>query len=159
MINTDTTGGQENPSVASDVQGNFVVVWRSNTGDGSGRGMFGQRYNMLGGAEGVEFQVNAFTEGDQQDVDVASDDEGNFVVVWEDVDGQDGDAHGVFAQRFDASGVPLGPQFQVNTTINRKQDNAVSAVVLAATSGCHNNASQSSLVSFQPESTYETENP
>ena len=46
---------------------------------------------------------------------VAVDGSGGVTVVWYGT-GQDGGALGVFGRRFDATGVPLGPQFQVNTT-------------------------------------------
>ena len=36
------------PSVASDASGNFVVVWQSYGQDGSGYGIFGQRYDSAG---------------------------------------------------------------------------------------------------------------
>ena len=39
---------------------------------------------------------------------------GNFVVVWASFS-QDGSANGVFAQRFDSSGAPLGVESRVNT--------------------------------------------
>jgi hypothetical protein len=64
--------------------------------------------------EGSEFRVNAYTTGNQRLPAVASDAAGNFIVVWESV-GQDGDNHGVFGQRYAASGVPRGGEFQVNS--------------------------------------------
>jgi hypothetical protein len=45
---------------------------------------------------------------------VASDSFGNFVVVWMS-DEQDGSDWGVFGQRYDSSGAPLGPEFRVDT--------------------------------------------
>ncbi len=59
------------------------------------------------------FQVNTYTSSHQNVADVAVDDSGNFVVVWES-DGQDGDGDGVFGRRFDSTGAPLSPEFQVN---------------------------------------------
>jgi hypothetical protein len=63
---------------------------------------------------GGEFRANTYTTGDQDDTSVASDASGNFVVVWQS-DGQDGSNRGIFARRYDASGAPRGPEFQVNT--------------------------------------------
>ena len=40
---------------------------------------------------------------------------GDFVVVWSDYSGEDGDEGGVFGQRFDVSGEKVGSEFQVNT--------------------------------------------
>jgi hypothetical protein len=114
QVNTYTTGGQGFPAVASDASGNFVVVWTSDGEDGSQGGIFAQRYDASGTPRGSEFRVNTYTTGWQSYPSVASDHAGNFVVVWNSY-GQDGDAYGVFAQRYDASGAPRGDEFQVNT--------------------------------------------
>ena len=111
--NTFTTGFQTFPSVASDSSGNFVVVWSSGQ-DGSGYGVFGQRYASSGTPLGAEFLVNTYTTDVQIRPAVASDASGNFVVVWES-DFQDGSEYGVFGQRFASSGAPVGPEFRVNT--------------------------------------------
>jgi len=113
-VNTFTTADQNRPSVAADASGNFVVVWRSYQQDGSSWGVFGQRYASSGTTLGPEFEVNTYTPGDQQYPSVAADPSGSFVVAWQSF-GQDGSTEGVFAQRYASSGVPLGPEFQVNT--------------------------------------------
>jgi hypothetical protein len=60
------------------------------------------------------FRLNTDNNGDTLDIDIAVDDDGNFVVVWENL-GADPilDTGGVWARRFAASGVPLGAQFRV----------------------------------------------
>src|SRR6185295_10007224 len=62
---------------------------------------------------GPEFRVNTYTTGSQAAPSVAADSSGNFVVVW--ASDQDGSNLGVFGQRYDSSGVPVGPEFRVNT--------------------------------------------
>ena len=47
-VNTYTTDDQYASSVAADAAGNFVVVWQSFGQDGSGLGVFGQRYDATG---------------------------------------------------------------------------------------------------------------
>ena len=113
QVNTYTTDNQALPAVAMDADGDFVVVWRSDGQDGSAWGIFGQRYDAAGTPQGSEFQVNTYTTSDQSSPSVAMDPNGNFVVVWESY-GQDGFNSGVFGQRFDASGTPQGAEFQVN---------------------------------------------
>ena len=81
--------------------------------DGSGEGVFGQRYDSSGAPLGPEFRVNTFTTGYQGLPAVAADLSGNFVVVWE--SGQDGAGDGIFGQRYASTGAPLGPEFRVNT--------------------------------------------
>lgn len=114
QVNTYTTDGQLRPSVASDENGNFVVVWESSQ-DGSGGSIVGQRYDNSGSPLGGEFQINTYTTGDQFSTEVASDASGNFVVVWEDLDGHDGSYEGIFGQRYDNGGNRRGGEFQVNS--------------------------------------------
>ena len=46
-VNTYTTSGQGSQSVAADSLGRFVVVWSSAYQDGSGSGIFGQRFGPI----------------------------------------------------------------------------------------------------------------
>jgi hypothetical protein len=43
--------------VTADSSGRFVVVWNSDTQDGSAFGVFGQRYNMIVPVELMHFRV------------------------------------------------------------------------------------------------------
>jgi oligoribonuclease NrnB/cAMP/cGMP phosphodiesterase (DHH superfamily) len=118
QVNTCTAGTQQTDSpqsVAMDAQGDYVVVWSSNGQDGSGWGVYGQRYNAAGVSQGSEFRVNTTTAGDQRYGAVAMDQAGDFVVTWSS-NGQDGSGWGIYAQRYNAAGVPQGGEFQVNTT-------------------------------------------
>jgi hypothetical protein len=115
-VNTYTTLAQRRPSVAAADSGNFVVVWASETQDGAGFGIFGQRYSDAGLPLGPEFRVNSYATGDQTYPSVASDAAGSFVVVWRSV------SQGVFAQRFGASGNPLGAEFRVDTSVGHSID-------------------------------------
>ena len=115
-VNANTIGLQRLGAVASDAAGNFVIVWADASGlDGSGYGVFGQRYDAAGNPRGPNFRVNTYTFGTQFFPEVASDRAGNFMVTWH-VFGQDGRPFGIFAQRYDAAGTPRGPEFRVNTT-------------------------------------------
>jgi hypothetical protein len=109
---TGTLGGKH--LVASDASGNFVVVWTSLYQDGSGDGVFGQRFDSSGGALGSEFRVNTYTSASQETPSVAGGSNGDFVVVWQDFT-QDGSSYGIFGQRFDGGGVPQGAEFRVNS--------------------------------------------
>jgi hypothetical protein len=121
QVNSYTTNGQRKSAVASDVNGNFVVVWQSLYQDGSTYSVFGQRFNAAGLPQGSEFQVNSYTTGSQTYPAVASAANGNFVVVWNSSD-QDGSDRGVFGQRFSAAGLPQGSEFQVNSYTTGSQN-------------------------------------
>ncbi len=114
-VNTYTADNQSNPTVAMDANGNFVVVWQSNGQDGSSYGVYAQRYNSSGVAQGSEFRVNTYTTVDQLEAAVAMDANGNFVIAWQSY-GQDAtNTIGIYAQRYNSSGVAQGGEFQVNT--------------------------------------------
>lgn len=115
QVNTFVTDYQYGPDVAYQPSGEFVVVWQSYGAlDGDGTGIFGQRFDTVGGMLGPEFQVNTVTTGYQTQAAVATTPAGGFVVVWSD-DGQDGSSLGVFGQRFNAVGTAVGGEFRVNT--------------------------------------------
>ena len=113
-VNTYTESSQSTPKVAAAGAGGFVVVWRSDGQDGSQGGIFGQRYDVAGAAQGPEFQVNTHTPGPQSYPAVSVRSDGQFVVVWQSF-GQDADHRGVFGQRFDAAGTPQGGEFPIHT--------------------------------------------
>ncbi|NJR64809.1 MAG: hypothetical protein HC772_04970, partial [Leptolyngbyaceae cyanobacterium CRU_2_3] len=91
---------------------------------------------------GGELQINTFTLGKQstQSLEqgttepqsrptraVAMDPTGGFVVVWtsqsqDDPNGLLGGGGGVYAQRYDNTGNPVGLEFQINTTVTLDQD-------------------------------------
>ncbi|MEM8560104.1 MAG: hypothetical protein AAGG50_19980, partial [Bacteroidota bacterium] len=76
---------------------------------------------------GEEFQVKAFTAGDQSPASVAMDMDGDFVVVWSS-DDQDGSREGVYAKRYAADGTLLGDEFRVNTYTTGRQSTASAAM-------------------------------
>ena len=115
QVNSYTTNDQTYPAVASDAAGNFVVVWRGGGQDGSGAGIFGQRFDAAGARAGSEFQVNSYTTFDQYSPAVASDDGGNFLVVWKRFANLGSEAN-IFGQRFEAAGAPAGGEFQINSS-------------------------------------------
>jgi hypothetical protein len=112
-LNSYTTGSQILPAVAADGSGNFVVVWDGMRPDDDS-GVWGQRFDSAGTSVGGEFRVNSYTSGVQFAPRIHMTSNGAFVIVWISRY-QDGDAHGVFGQRYDSSGLPRGSEFQVNS--------------------------------------------
>ncbi len=127
-VNT-TTGSDQNTlgdvgqAVAMDALGNYVVTWASYGQDGSGYGVYAQRYNAAGVPQGEEFRVNGTTSGSQNYPSVATDALGNFVVTWT----SNGD---VYARRYNALGAALGNEFRVNNSTAGSQD--YSAIAMSA---------------------------
>lgn len=120
LVNTTTADAQSQPAVAWAASGGFVIAWRSNGQDGGGTGIYAQRYNSSGVAQGSEFRVNTTTANAQDDPSIALDDDGDFTIVWRS-SGQDGSDYGVYGQRYTAAGVARGSEFRVNTTTSGPQ--------------------------------------
>jgi hypothetical protein len=118
-INTFTANHQHLPSVALDANGDAFVVWESLSQDGSNYGIFAQRFNDSGIKVGGEFQVNAYTIGDQSFPSVAADADGDVLVTWQSL-GQDGSNYGIYGQRFNKDGMKVGGEFQVSTYISQR---------------------------------------
>lgn len=120
QINTTTAGDQNDPRVVATDSG-FLVAWESDMFDGSNEGVVMQFLDSNAVPVGGELQVNTHTSGDQEDPAIAIMDDGTFAVVWES-QGQDGSQEGVFGQVFDPTGLPIGPEFQLNTYTPSRQD-------------------------------------
>ncbi|MFN0191471.1 MAG: cadherin domain-containing protein, partial [Aestuariivirga sp.] len=116
-VNTSTTGDQSDAVSTRLNNGNFVVVWTDEGGNGgdAGRGIKGQMFTAAGVAIGGEFIVNGTTAGNQQNASVTVLSNGKFVVVWEDSNPGADDADGcIRGQIFAEDGTKLGAEFLVN---------------------------------------------
>ncbi|HNM75094.1 MAG TPA: PKD domain-containing protein, partial [Accumulibacter sp.] len=109
------TVAQSEPSLAALSGGGFVLTWTDQSTDGSGNGVFAQRFNANGTTAGSSFQVNTFTTGDQSDSHVVGLTGGGFVVVWRSTGQDGGGSYGVFGQIYNSAGVAVGGEFRVNT--------------------------------------------
>ncbi len=99
----------EDPAVASDASGGFVVAWAAEYDVA----ILGRRYDSSGAALGSSFEI-AIRQGydDLRRPDVAMKGDGDFVVVWESYT-DDPDLEGIFGRRYDEVGTALGAPFQI----------------------------------------------
>lgn len=124
VSNAQATFLETRQAVASDAAGNYVATWTSGSQDGSSEGVYAQRFSASGVPLGAEFLVNSHVQGKQQYPAVAMSATGSFVITWSSL-GQDGaGTSGVYGQRFDAAGNPLGGEFLVNTTTAGNQQHS-----------------------------------
>jgi hypothetical protein len=119
--NTFTRENQDEPAVAGLTAGRFVIVWQSVPQDGSGIGVYAQRYTANGTRAGREFRVNSTTNLSQFDPAVAGLNDGGFIVTW--TSQQDGSESGIYGQRYSAGGAKVGSEFRVNNVIAGLQEN------------------------------------
>ncbi len=113
-VNSATAGAQNYNSVAMTPGGDFVVAWESDGQDGSGYGVYAQRYSAAGAAQGSEFRVNSFLNANQAVPRVAMASNGDFAIVWQSF-GQDGSGYGMYGQRYTPAGEAQGGEFRVST--------------------------------------------
>ena len=129
-VNTTTANSQETSledrgsqgAVATAPTGDSVVVWSSQSQDGSGWGVYGQRYDKTGAAVGGEFAINQTTANDQVWATVAMDNLGRYVVSWTSAN-QDGTPQSIYARTYAANGSASSSEFRVNTTATGNQHN------------------------------------
>jgi hypothetical protein len=117
-VNASKKGSQNQPVVAGLQNGGFVVTWTSPQ-DGSKTGVYAQRFTAAGTRAGTEFRVNSTTLGVQSGPAVTGLDNGGFVITWTSPDGA---STGIFGQRYNSTGTPVGGQFRVNKTAARAQE-------------------------------------
>jgi len=106
LVNTNTAGRQDEPAIAMDPNGNFVIAWtnRDNAADGNGSSIWGQRYFNTGAANGGNVRANSFTFGQQQHTGVAMNAGGEYIIVWQDPSGGDPSWAALEGKRYTATG-------------------------------------------------------
>ncbi|RZK09885.1 MAG: hypothetical protein EOO43_20840, partial [Flavobacterium sp.] len=121
-VNANTIDSQTNSAIASTTNGGFIITWQSNGQDGSGFGIYTQKFNADSSTLGSEVRVNTYTTNSQENPVIASNSNGDFVISWQS-NGQDGSGNGIYAKRYNSAGVPQGPEFKVNTYTTNNQEN------------------------------------
>ncbi|MDO4574549.1 MAG: trypsin-like serine protease [Planctomycetia bacterium] len=152
LVNDTTTLAldQQNPVVAIDNYGNFVIAWTAlgqgedstansnivarrfvkDTTVGSTVTTAGAEYIVNDGTYTVNGTTRSWQENNQKWASIAMDADGDFVISWTSY-GHDGTGNGfgatatgvngVYAQRYDNTGATVGEQFLVNTTTENDQ--------------------------------------
>jgi len=128
IVHTVTNDNQNLPVVEVADNGEWTVVWQSNSQDGSNAGVYQRRYSAAGAAlTAAEVLVNQFTAQNQQGPAIGMNALGEYVITWSS-DNQDGSSTGVYARRYSPAGAALGNEFLVNVTTAGAQNNPVVAL-------------------------------
>ncbi|MEL7191151.1 MAG: T9SS type A sorting domain-containing protein [Bacteroidota bacterium] len=121
LVNTTTANEQIYPAVAMNfINGDFIIAWQSLNQDGDGYGIYSRIYQATGSPITGELICNTTTAGNQIEPSVTFDDSGEYLVGWSSF-GTDGDNYGIYIQFFDAAGITIGSEFQVNSTTTSTQ--------------------------------------
>ncbi|MCH7527877.1 MAG: hypothetical protein IID39_10610, partial [Planctomycetes bacterium] len=115
-VNVHTRSMQSRPSVAIDGLGATWVAWESFAQDGSMGAIVARRFNENFSKSTNEIMINQTTVGDQSDVVVVADAQGNATFVWTTPARSKArpSLRHVVARRFDAQGKPLGAEFRMS---------------------------------------------
>ena len=117
LVNTTTSGQQLSPNIAMNGSGDFVIVWTDNATDGNQEGIYAQRYDAAGTVQGNETLINTTTVGSQDNADIAMNDDGAYIIVWNSY-AQDGGYMGVYHKSYSSTGNLIGSETKSNTTTN-----------------------------------------
>lgn len=126
VVNTFTANDQGNPAVAALADGGWVVVWESGGQDATLRTIYQQQYDAYGSPVGGEVRVSPAAMQAEEHPDVTALADGGWIVSWE-----EGDANGLglYQQRFDARGNPVGSATLINVTQTGTQQSAALAAL------------------------------
>lgn len=112
-VNPDPAGNQTVSALSDNsaglAGGGFVIAWQDSARGGS----FAQQFDAAGNPVGTHFKVGVISGG-QPNVAALAD--GGFVISWDSYNRDAFNSQGILAQRYDATGAPVGDEFQVNTT-------------------------------------------
>jgi len=111
-VNTKMVGKQQNPSVAMNNEGRFVVAWETSATSGDRRSIKARVYDQTGAPIDFELKISD-SSSNCYDPDVAIDDSGGFVVVWRQGEYKQ---YSILAMLYDPEGVPRTSIIRVNTT-------------------------------------------
>lgn len=116
QVNSYTEGWQDRPEIVALQSGGFLVVWESDGPDGDGEGIRAQQYNSSGSPVGGEFGINTTTAGEQRWPKVATLENGNVIVTWQQpvYDATDNRiASTSYGLILSATGQPVGAEFEI----------------------------------------------
>ena len=102
QANQFTSSQQAHVTVGVDDQDRVLVAWDSRRQQAGRYGVYGRWADLSGQLIGDEFPINQHVEGHQKQPSLAVDPTGGFWVAWTST-GQDGQAGGIVARKFDGT--------------------------------------------------------
>lgn len=119
---SDSKANQTLPKIAMTSDGSFVVVWNEQAGSAKINAQM-RSFAPDGKAIGEAKYIIGQTEGTRRNPDVAMDDNGNYVVSWDD-DNDNNGTYQLHAQKYDFNGNAIGKTLTVNSESAGQQINS-----------------------------------
>ncbi|MFT6227710.1 MAG: hypothetical protein ACJARE_002119, partial [Paracoccaceae bacterium] len=117
LVNALTAGDQTAPDAASLVDGGWVIAWTDASNDGSGAGIYAQRFDAGGAPVDEMFAVAQTTFNSQFEAKVTALTDGGYAIAWTDGSGADGAEGRAMARLYNADGSARGGEIQLNATV------------------------------------------
>ena len=119
-------GSPNNPSVAMDAAGRYVIAYEYKALIGSNHGIAMQAFNADGSLDGALQYVTSSLFYDNTHPDVTRNDANAYVVSWT-VDGKDGDDEGIYFRAYQ-NGAPVTGETRANIYTNNSQQRSAIAL-------------------------------
>jgi hypothetical protein len=109
------------PAIAMDASGCFLITWDGDPNLASNDDIYARLYAPNGTPKGEQFIVNSTMEKAQQNPQVAINDEGQYLIVWDSDGDPNSNQKDIFGQRLSSSGERIGNEFRINTYTDSNQ--------------------------------------
>jgi hypothetical protein len=120
-VSTIDFSSNTQPAIAMDVTGGFVVTWDGDENRASDDDIHARLFDPNGTPLGKQFIVNTILDNAQQNPQVAMNDAGEFVIIWDSRIDANINERDIRGQRFDSAGEFLDDEFLMNVHIESDQ--------------------------------------
>ncbi len=129
QVHVTTEEDQGNSVVAMDDDGDFVLAWETDYDSVTyDYGVVVRRFNAAGEPQGGEIRVDAVEDVSKSLPSVAMDADGDFVVVWRNVNYGEESEIGLFARQYSAAGLPQADERVLNLPLQADAEQPLIAV-------------------------------
>jgi hypothetical protein len=119
-VNTNSSGQQKRPEIAMSQSGNFVVTWEDDQDNNGYYDIRMRGFTPYGTERFTQFKVNTNGGGQQYRAGIVSSATGEFVVVWED-DNDNNGVYDIYARGFYSNGTERFADITINTVTAGQQ--------------------------------------
>jgi hypothetical protein len=119
LVHLDSNFSQLDHKVTALLGGGWVVTWTTRDSDQLGvADVYARVFGTDGEPKSIEFLVNEYTEGTQNDISVDALSDGTFLVSWTSYGQLAESQRSLHYRQFDSSGIPLTDEMLLNASIN-----------------------------------------